>query len=181
MHPFKAARRGRQAAFLQLFDDHHLPLFRFAYRLTGSVADAEDIVQECFLQLLRPECAYDPRRTPLRTYLFGIVRNQSLKRLRNDLHGEAGPRPNTGPSPESQAIHAELANAVARAVAQLPETQREVLILAHYEQLPLAEIARVLALDLGAVKSRLQRARASLKETLAAHEPGAPRSLERKP
>jgi RNA polymerase sigma-70 factor (ECF subfamily) len=51
----------------------------------------------------------------------------------------------------------------------LPETQREVLILAHYEQMPLAEIARVMALDLGAVKSRLQRARAALKETLAAH------------
>ena len=45
----KAAREGREAAFLQLFDEHHLPLFRFAYRLTGSVADAEDIVQECFL------------------------------------------------------------------------------------------------------------------------------------
>src|SRR5437879_1279264 len=41
----KAARRGGEAAFLQLFDEHHLPLFRFAYRLTGSVADAEDIVQ----------------------------------------------------------------------------------------------------------------------------------------
>ena len=43
---------------------------------------------------------------------------------------------------------------------QLPEAQREVLILAHYEQMPLAEIARVMELELGAVKSRLQRARA---------------------
>ena len=42
----KAARKGREAALLQLFDEHHLPLFRFAYRLTGSIADAEDIVQE---------------------------------------------------------------------------------------------------------------------------------------
>jgi RNA polymerase sigma-70 factor, ECF subfamily len=172
----KAARRGRQAAFLQLFDEHHLPLFRFACRLTGSVADAEDIVQECFLQLLRPQCAYDPRRTSIRTYLFGVVRNQSLKRLRNDSKGEPSLHPNSDPSPESEAIHTELENAVARAVTQLPETQREVLILAHYEHLPLAEIARVLALDLGAVKSRLQRARASLKETLAAYAP----NLERK-
>jgi RNA polymerase sigma-70 factor (ECF subfamily) len=65
---------------------------------------------------------------------------------------------------------------VARAVMELPETQREVLILAHYEQMPLAEIARVTDLDVGAVKSRLQRARAGLKETLAAYAPG----LERK-
>jgi RNA polymerase sigma-70 factor (ECF subfamily) len=74
-------------------------------------------------------------------------------------------------------LRTELEGAVSRAVMQLPETQREVLILAHYEQMPLAEIAGVMALDLGAVKSRLQRARASLKETLAAYAPG----LERKP
>jgi RNA polymerase sigma factor (sigma-70 family) len=54
---------------------------------------------------------------------------------------------------------------------QLPETQREILILAHYEQMPLAEIAQVTALELGAVKSRLQRARAGLKESLAAWAP----------
>ena len=68
-------------SFLKLFDEHHLPLHRFAYRMTGSVADAEDIVQECFLELLRPGCSYDPKRTPIRTYLFGVVRNQSLKRI----------------------------------------------------------------------------------------------------
>src|SRR5215813_6552010 len=76
---------------LQLFDEHHAPLFRFAYRLTGSIADAEDIVQACFLELLRPECCYDPVRAPLRTWLFGIVRNQSLKWLRQNLMGSRSP------------------------------------------------------------------------------------------
>jgi len=176
----KAAREGREAAFLQLFDEHHAPLFRFAYRLTGSVADAEDIVQECFLELLRPACSYDPERTLLRTYLFGVVRNQSLKRRRkNDVTAENDGEDHLGASddrsPESHVLRAELEGVVARAVMQLPETQREALILAHYEQLPLAEIARVMALDVGAVKSRLQRARASLKETLAAYAPGMER------
>src|ERR1700693_5998031 len=98
----EAARKGREAAFLQLFDEHHLPLFRFAYRLTGSVADAEDIVQECFLSLLRPECTYDPKRTRVRTYLFGIVRNQSLKRMRkNNLPGGDGLNAEHRRSPES--------------------------------------------------------------------------------
>src|SRR5579863_9908216 len=77
-----AAGRGREKALLQLFDEHHAPLFRFAWRLTGSTADAEDVVQECFLALLRPECRFDPARTPIRTYLFGAVRNQALHRLR---------------------------------------------------------------------------------------------------
>ena len=173
----KAARKGWEDALLQLFDEHHLPLFRFAYRLTGSVADAEDIVQECFLTLLQPECSYDPGRTSVRTYLFGVVRNQSLKRRRkSDSARQDGPDARHERSPESQALRTEPEEVVARAVTQLPETQREVLILAHYEQMPLAEIARVMALELGAVKSRLQRARASLKETLAEYAPG----LERK-
>jgi RNA polymerase sigma-70 factor (ECF subfamily) len=82
-----------------------------------------------------------------------------------------GMEPSDERPPESQVLHAELEGVVARAVMQLPETQREVLILAHYEQMPLAEIARVIALELGAVKSRLQRARATLKDALAAHAP----------
>jgi RNA polymerase sigma-70 factor (ECF subfamily) len=166
---------GGEVAFLALFDEHHSAVFRFAYRLTGSVPDAEDIVQECFLGLLRPTCSYDSKRAPIRTYLFGIVRNQSLKRRRQtDLPEEDASH---GQSPESEFLRAELKDVVARAVTQLPETQREVLILAHYEQMPLAEIAQVMDLELGAVKSRLQRARASLKETLAAYAPTPERRI----
>jgi len=63
-------------------------------------------------------------------------------------------------------------DAVARAVTQLAEPQRVVLILACYEQMPLAEIARLLDIELGAVKMRLQRARGQLKELLSAYAPG---------
>lgn len=161
-----------KADFLELFEEHHLPLYRFAYRMTGSAADAEDIVQECFLELLRPKCSYDPQRTPMRTYLFGVVRNQSLKRRRKiEYQADAG----SAQSPEGDMLAAEIGDAVARAVLELPDTQREVLILAHYEQMPLAEIARVMDLEVSAVKSRLQRARAGLKELLAAYAPGLER------
>jgi RNA polymerase sigma-70 factor (ECF subfamily) len=164
------------AAFLHLFDEHHQPLFRFAYRMTGSVADAEDVVQECFLELLRPGCSYDPGRTPIRTYLFGVVRNQSLKRRAKGAQAaDSGLVAWNGRSPETQVLRTELENTVARAVTELPEGQREVLILAHYEQLPLAEIARVMEIEVTAVKSRLQRARAHLKETLAAYVTGPER------
>src|ERR1700733_8766557 len=124
------AWQSREATLLQLFDDHHPALFRFAYRLTGSVADAEDIVQECFLELLRPTCSYDSRRTSIRTYLFGVVRNQALKRRRkNDpVEKEAS----HDQSPEAEVLRLELNDVVAHAVMQLPETQKDVLILAHY-------------------------------------------------
>jgi RNA polymerase sigma-70 factor (ECF subfamily) len=159
---------------LRLFDEHHVPLFRFAYRLTGSVADAEDIVQACFLELLRPDCSYDPARAPLRTWLFGVVRNQSLKRLRWKTSPEL-PETDDAPSPELEILRVETAEVVQRAVLSLPEMQREVLILAHYEQMPLAEIATILDIDVGAVKSRLQRARANLREALAEYAPNVER------
>ena len=172
MDSLTEARNGDETAFLQLFDEHHPPLYRFAHRLTGSAADAEDVVQECFIELLRPGCSYNPERTPLRTYLFGVVRNQSLKRLqRNARTGEHGNEPADGRSPESLALQTELTSVVAGAMMQLPESQREVLILAHYEQMPLNEIATLLELETTAVKSGLQRGRARLKELLAAYAP----------
>jgi RNA polymerase sigma-70 factor (ECF subfamily) len=154
---------------LQIFDEHHAPLFRFAYRLTGSVADAEDIVQTCFLQLLRPDCSYDANRAPLRTWLFGVVRNQSLKRLREKEISDKVPEASGGPSPERDVLREEVEQVVRQAILKLPEAQREVLILAHYEQMSLNEIAGILDIELGAVKSRLQRARANLREALAAY------------
>jgi RNA polymerase sigma-70 factor (ECF subfamily) len=163
-------RRWKEADLLRLFDDHHLPLFRFAWRLTNSMADAEDIVQECFLALLRPECKFDPARTAIRTYLFGAVRNQALNRLRRREQGTP-PESVDRRTPETEALRGEMANAVASAIAELPETQREVLLMAHYEQLPLVEIAEITQLEISTVKSRLQRARATLRETLAAFAP----------
>jgi RNA polymerase sigma-70 factor (ECF subfamily) len=161
-----------RAAFLQTFEEYHQPLFRFAYRLTGSVADAEDVVQECFLELLRPGCAYDPERTAARTYLFGVVRNQSLKLLaKRDIGGEHDAEADEKSSPEHELLTAECGDVVARAVLRLPETQREVLLLAHYEQMALAEIAGIVGIEITAVKSRLQRARSALKGMLAAYAP----------
>lgn len=170
MNSLKAAQKGGEEAFLRLFDEHHRALFRFAYRLTGSVEDAEDIVQESFLGMLRADCGYDPRRATVRSYLFGAVRNQALKRRRHrDETATDAPDPVERRSPETEAIRGEVEDAVARAVMHLPENQRAVLILAHYEQMPLAEIAAVMEIEVGAVKSRLQRARASMKELLAVY------------
>jgi RNA polymerase sigma-70 factor (ECF subfamily) len=169
------ARSGNEDALLQLFDEHHLPLFRFAWRRTGSTADAEDIVQECFLTVLNPNCGFDPKRTAIRTYLFGAVRNQSLKRLRHrqDVAWQTA----NDHTPEKEVLRSEVAEAVASAIAQLPDTQREILLLAHYEQMSLAEIAEITQLEITAVKSRLQRARASLRETLAAYAPRTERTI----
>jgi len=80
-------------------------------------------------------------------------------------------------TPETEALRGEMADAVAGAIAELPETQREVLLLAHYEQLSLAEIAEITQLEITAVKSRLQRARSTLRETLATYAPRMERTI----
>jgi len=165
---------GRAIDVRRAFDEHHAQLFRFAYRLTGFVADAEDIVQASFLELVQPNCSYDPARAPLRTWLFGVVRNQSLKRLRRKPAPDIRAA-NHASSPEHEILQTEMEEIVRRAVLTLPEMQREVLILSHYEQMPLAEIAAILEIEVGAVKSRLQRARAGLRETLAAYAPNLER------
>jgi RNA polymerase sigma-70 factor (ECF subfamily) len=103
------------------------------------------------------------------------VRNQSLKRLRRHEYGEEQDSKDHR-TPEMNALRDETADAVAAAIGNLPESQREILLLAHYEQLSLSEIAEITALEVTAVKSSLQRARATLRERLAAYAPRAERT-----
>jgi RNA polymerase sigma-70 factor (ECF subfamily) len=161
------ARRGDEQAFLELYHRHRSPVFKFAWRLVGSQAEAEDIAQECFLAMVRG-AAFDPNRGTLRTYLFGIARNLVFRRLR--ISGREAEVPTEAVAPTdvmSDLLAAERSELVARAVARLPLLQREALVLFTFEQLPLDEIARITAVDAGAVKSRLHRARESLRAALA--------------
>lgn len=152
--------------FREVFHSNKDLLFRFAYRMTGSRAASEDVVQECFLALWRKPAAYDSARGPLRAFLFGIARNLVLKRLRDERPHEPL-EPDTFICSPIDLVGVERSDAVAQAVQMLPALQREALILAEYEELPLEEIARVTLAEVGAVKSRLHRARENLRRMLA--------------
>ncbi|HKG16014.1 MAG TPA: sigma factor, partial [Pyrinomonadaceae bacterium] len=71
------AGRGDEAAFLTLYERHRDTVFRFAYRMLGSAALAEEVAHDCFLSLVRRPDAFDPSRAALRTYLYAAVRNLS--------------------------------------------------------------------------------------------------------
>ena len=162
-----AAQAGNERAFLQIYQLYRAPLFRFAWRLTTSQPAAEDIVQECFAVLLESR-SFDNSRGTLRTYLFGIIRNLVSRRFRL-LEREADPV-DEAPAPVnplSDLLNAERSALVANAVAVLPPLQREALILFQYEGLSLEEIATITESDAGAIKSRLHRARESLRHLLA--------------
>lgn len=152
--------------FREAYGRHKDMLYRFAWRMTGSPAAAEDVVQDCFLALLRNPAAYDHQRGTLRSFLIGVTRNMALKRLRGErVFDELDDE-----SAVCTAVDVDgrgRADIVAQAVAALPALQREALILAEYEEMSLDEIARVVGAELAAVKSRLHRARENLRRMLA--------------
>jgi RNA polymerase sigma-70 factor (ECF subfamily) len=166
------AGAGDPAAFLQVYERHRDAVFRFAYRLSGSVELAEDITHDSFLSLMKNPANFSPSRASLRTYLFAAVRNLWLKQIR-----KLGRESAIDDFPEEQFIAAgreplrrlmdnELSLKVQEAVSSLPPLQREALVLADYEGLALSEIASLVGTDVGAVKARLHRARLRLKTAL---------------
>ena len=141
-------------------------MFRFAWRLTGSVPAAEDVIQECFLVLL-DGVSFDAARGSLRAYLFGITRNLALKRVRTaGRECEELEDGDAGFDPLEDLLSAERSEIISRAVAALPPGQREALILFEYEELSLEEIAEATGIETGAVKARLHRAREALRRRL---------------
>jgi RNA polymerase sigma-70 factor (ECF subfamily) len=149
------ARLGDEAAFLRLYGRHRTPAFRFAWRLTASSSEAEDIVQECFLALLGRD-SFDARQGSLRTYIFGIVRHLAWKRSRlMERESEEVDDRAAAIDPLRDLLDSERAGMVERAVAALAPLQREALILFEYEELSLEEIAAITGAEVGAVKARL--------------------------
>lgn len=169
------AGTGESAAFLKIYERHRDPVFRFAYRLAGSVEVAEDITHDCFLGILRQPANFRPGRATLRTYLLGAARNLWLKRLRMqdrevELDDITEPKfVADGRGPLTEILDDELAAAVKQAVSDLPPMQREALVLFEYEGLALNEIADIVGADVGAIKARLHRARQGLRSSLATY------------
>ena len=163
---------GDQAAFLALYDRYRQLIFRFAYRLLGSVELAEDVTHDCFLSLIRKPENFRPERASLKTYLYAAARNLALKHFRNqgreagmdELTQEPQESPRRGPL--RRLLDEELADHVREAVFSLPPLQREALILFEYEGLSLNEVAEIAGTDSGAIKARLYRAREGLRRSL---------------
>jgi RNA polymerase sigma-70 factor (ECF subfamily) len=156
-----------EQAFLDLYRTHRTPLFRFVWRMTGSVEMAEDVTQECFLVLVSG-AAFDSRQGPIGTYLFGIARNLVFRRLRVSTRETEELLEAPDPAETLDAIlTSERSELVQRAIANLPPLQREAIILFEYEELTVENIASVTGVQVGAIKARLQRARESLRKQLA--------------
>lgn len=173
-----AARAGDAEALETLLERQEPRLYRFARRLCRSPADAEDVLQESLLAAARGLAGFRGASS-LSTWLYTIARSQCIKKHRRrksapmefSLEAEeaasARERPDPAPDPEAALQTRRLEAALERAIARLDRPYREVLILRDVEGLTAPEVATVTGLSVAAVKSRLHRARARVREELA--------------
>jgi RNA polymerase sigma-70 factor (ECF subfamily) len=158
---------GRQRQVEQLVGAYYEPLYRYAYRLSGSPVEAEDLTQETFCQAQNKLSQLrDPERA--KAWLFSILRNAYLRRVRAskqehrvpfDSLGEIADRPSE-PLPEVDPEQLQ------KALGELPEAFRTPIILFYFEEFSYREIAEQMAMPLGTVMSRLARAKGFLKQRL---------------
>jgi RNA polymerase sigma factor (sigma-70 family) len=147
--------------------------YRFAHWLAGGRTEADDVVQEAFLRAYR---AFDSLRgADVKAWLFTIVRNchaterrQSGRRIFVPLPAESEPQPeqvvSAAAGPEAATIMRDEQRSLERLLAQLPQEQREVLVLRELEEMSYSEIAGVTGVPIGTVMSRLARGRAALRD-----------------
>ena len=188
------SQKGDAAAFAQLVERHQRQLYRLALRMTGSEADANEVLQEAFLNawqklpLFRGEAQFS-------SWLYRIAANSALMRLRRKRRAPDSvaeqPLELQGPRFSAEGFHeqsqvqsdwsqradekmmsAQLGSAIDKAVSELPEDYRTVFLLKDVDGLSNEDIAHALELTVPAVKSRLHRARLALREKLGGYFDG---------
>jgi len=171
------AERQDQEAFARLFQ-HFAPRVK-AYMLRGGAdaAAAEDVAQETMVTAWRKARLYDPGKAAASTWLFTIARNLRIDRIRRERRPEPDPNdpafvPSGDLPPDAALRQSENSDAVRRAIDDLPQVQREVVLLSFYEDEPHSVIADRLGLPLGTVKSRIRLALKKLSEQLDAESYG---------
>jgi RNA polymerase sigma-70 factor (ECF subfamily) len=165
-----AALDGDDAARAQIVARHAPAVYRTAHRLLRDAHDAHDATQDTFAKAFAKLHTFDPTRS-LRAWLLGIARNTAIDehRRRRRLSGAPVPDlPSEAPGPSAETSRRQRAAAVHAALDDLPPMYREILVLYHFEHLKYVEISEALELPLGTVMNRIFRARAKLRDALAA-------------
>lgn len=156
---------GDREAFATLYRRHQGAVYRFARLMTGSTPTAEDVVQEVFLILMKDAAKYDAARAALTTYLFGVTRRVTRRRLLRERRLVAvdvsrgvsrwGVTPDVGEAFE----RSDALQHLRHAILSLPSRYREVVILCDLEGMAYETAAGSIGCAVGTVRSRLHRAR----------------------
>ncbi len=174
---------GDSGAWAQLVREHHRRVYGLCYRFTGSSADAEDLTQDGFLKIYSNLASFDMGRGSLQVWITTMTRNllvDNFRRTRNqratgslddgwDQTEELKPidrLTSQGPSPHEIAAKKELQKMVQNALSNVSVELREAVILRDLQDMDYKEIAQVLGIPEGTVKSRISRGRAELARLL---------------
>ncbi len=174
---------GDSGAWAELVRTHHRRVYGLCYRFTGNPADAEDLTQDVFLKVYSNLSSFDTGRGSLQVWITTMTRNllvDNFRRTRNqratsslddgwESTEELQPIARliaSGPSPHESAAQKELAKMVQEALARVSVELREAVILRDLQDLDYKEIAQVLGIPEGTVKSRISRGRAELARLL---------------
>ena len=165
------ARDGDREAFGALVEQYRDNVYRLAYRMCGNAYDADEAAQEAFVAAWRalPNFRGDAKFS---TWLYRLTTNAAIDVMRREKRhkavgdGEMVEVADDTDSPQETVERTEQQEAVQKALATLSDEYREVLLLRYMEELDYAEIAEVLKLPSGTVKSRINRAKAALKTAL---------------
>jgi RNA polymerase sigma-70 factor, ECF subfamily len=170
---------GDREAFARLYDRYAALVFTFAMRLLRARSEAEDLLQEVFLQVWRQSNNYQPERGSPEAWIITMTRSRAIDKLRSLRRREEGAAAlparaavEGGGRDDSGAGAAEVRVMVQSALTQLPEAQRRVLELAYFDGLTQSEIAARLGEPLGTVKTRLRAGLERLRQFLGAKTTG---------
>ena len=177
---------GDRDAFAALYQRHGGLVYRFARLMTGSGPAAEDVVQEVFLAVMRDASRFDASRASLSSYLYGIARHHTRRRLLRQRRfvaldaGDAAYELKDDSDPAGDAVLACELLRLRRAIVALPSRYREVLVMCDLQDASYADAASTLGCAIGTVRSRLHRARELLKTKMRRTEAqvtSVPRSI----
>jgi RNA polymerase sigma-70 factor, ECF subfamily len=178
----RRCQAGDEEAFRLLFEQYKNLVYRTTYLTLGTATDAEDILQDVFLQVHRSLYAYDPKRGAFSTWLYRITVNRCLNCRRSGVPADSLEELEEigfedGVALRSSLDRYEVDDAVSRALDRLSRKLRVVVILRHYWDLSYAEIAEIMDLPLGTVKSRLNIAMRQLRDDLESDLPYPARTV----
>lgn len=167
-----AVARGDELALGSLYDRYRIILFGMLMRILNSREDAEDVLQEVLLQVWRRAADFDEQRGRPFTWLVTLARSRAIDRLRllgarrRLVDSAAQNTPEEASDAVKNTLHSEQREIVQRALAELPEEQSRILILAYFDGLTQSEIAAKLSTPLGTVKTRMRSGMIKLRELL---------------